>query len=83
MSPTPISNEEFERRFDVGEDVLEYLDMTTLRPLKAKAQRVNVDFPVWMVSALDNEASRMGITRQSLIKVVVNAHLQTLAQRVI
>jgi hypothetical protein len=30
---------------------------------------VNVDFPVWMIAALDREATRLGVTRQSLIKV--------------
>jgi predicted DNA binding CopG/RHH family protein len=71
-----ITNEEFDRRFDNGEDVTEYLDMTTIRHANQGSRRVNVDFPAWMVRALDREAAKMGITRQSLIKVVVNEHLQ-------
>jgi hypothetical protein len=61
---------EFDRKFDEGaEDIIEDLDMSTAsRPLKA-ARRVNVDFPTWMVDSLDREAKRMGVTRQSIIKM--------------
>ena len=61
---------EFDRKFDEGaEDIIEDLDMSTAsRPLKA-ARRVNVDFPGWMVESLDREAKRMGVTRQSIIKM--------------
>lgn len=65
-----ITTEELERIFDEGkEDVLQYFDLSKARILKPDPQRVNVDFPGWMVSALDKEASRIGVTRQSLIKM--------------
>jgi hypothetical protein len=74
--------EEFDRRFDNGEDITEYLDLTTLsRPGKKDSEqqkRVNVDFPLWMVEALDCEAKRLGITRQSIIKVWIGEHLKTI-----
>jgi hypothetical protein len=72
-----ISAEEFERIFDEGrEDITPYLDMSSMRRInKETAKRVNVDFPVWMVEKLDVEASRLGVTRQSLIKFVINEHL--------
>jgi hypothetical protein len=73
-----ISAEEFDRRFDAGEDITPYLDMSTLRRVKTAARRVNVDFPEWMVEALDREADTVGITRQSLIKVVISEHLKAL-----
>jgi hypothetical protein len=71
-----ISAEEFDRRFDAGEDITPYLDMNTLRRVNTAARRVNVDFPAWMVEAPDREADTMGITRRSLIKVVIGEHLK-------
>jgi hypothetical protein len=64
-----ISAEEFDRRFDDGEDVSEFLDLSSLRRPNLEAKRVNVDFPVWMVNGLDKEAQRLGVTRQALIKM--------------
>lgn len=37
--------------------------------------RVNVDFPAWTVSGLDKEATRLGISRQALIKVWIAERL--------
>jgi len=66
--PEPISAEELDRRFDDGEDMSPYLDMSTIRRPGREVRRVNVDFPVWMVESLDAEANRLGVTRQSIIK---------------
>jgi hypothetical protein len=68
---------EFDKKFDDGvEDIIDDLDMSTAsRPLK-EARRVNVDFPVWMVESLDREASRLGVTRQSIIKVWIAERLE-------
>jgi len=74
--PVEITAEEFDRRFEDGEDMTPFLDFSKTRYFNTKTRRVNVDFPAWMVSALDREAAKMGITRQSLIKVVVNEHLK-------
>ena len=76
--PIAISAEEFDRRFDDGEDITPYLDLSTARRINQEAKRVNVDFPSWMVDALDKEAAKIGITRQALIKTVINSHLQSL-----
>ncbi len=67
----------FDKKFDEGvEDIIDDLDMSTAsRPLK-EARRVNVDFPVWMVESLDREASRLGVTRQSIIKVWIAERLE-------
>ena len=61
---------EFDRKFEEGEeDITQYLDLShTLRSGYAQ-KRVNVDFPLWMVEALDKEAKRIGVTRQSIIKM--------------
>ena len=61
---------EFDKIFDEGkEDVLHLLDMKTAHRPGLESKRVNVDFPSWMVSALDREARKRGVTRQSLIKL--------------
>lgn len=61
--------EEFDRRFDAGEDVSSDLDLAKGRRPALESRRVNVDFPSWMVDALDREAKRLGVTRQSVIKM--------------
>jgi len=68
---------EFDKKFDEGvEDILDDLDMSTAtRPLKEQ-RRVNVDFPVWMIESLDREARRLGVTRQSIIKVWIAERLE-------
>ena len=76
-----ISAEEFDRRFDEGEDMTPYLDMSTARRPGRDLQRVNVDFPSWMVSAMDKEALRLGVSRQALIKFVMDNHLQHARQK--
>ena len=60
---------EFDSRFDQGEEVTEQLDLARARRPGREVRRVSVDFPVWMVEALDDEAHRLGVTRQSVIKV--------------
>ncbi|MBI3580951.1 MAG: CopG family transcriptional regulator [Nitrospinae bacterium] len=57
-----MSTEEFDRKFDDGEDISEYIDE------KNTVFRINIDIPIWAVNELDAEATRRGITRQSLIK---------------
>lgn len=76
MKKTEISNDEFERRFDAGEDISEFVDWKSARRPGRELQRVNVDFPSWMVNAMDKESSRLGVSRQALIKFVMNSHLQ-------
>jgi len=69
---------EFDRKFDEGEDITPWLDLSTLRRPNLETRRVNVDFPSWMVDALDREASRLGVPRQSVIKVWIAERLDTL-----
>ena len=60
---------DFDNLFDAGEDVIPLLDLTKAKRLGLNAKQVNVDFPDWMVQSLDREANRLGVTRQSLIKL--------------
>ena len=64
-----LSAKEFDERFDAGESMAAALDATRMRRPGEEHRRVNVDFPVWMIAALDREATRLGVTRQSLIRV--------------
>lgn len=61
----------FDKKFETGEDITDLLDLTKARRPGLEVKRVNVDFPEWMVDSLDKEAHRLGITRQSLIKIWV------------
>jgi len=59
----------FDRKFDSGGKILDQVDLSKARRVGTDAKRVNVDFPAWMVDSLDREARRLGVTRQSLIKL--------------
>jgi hypothetical protein len=72
-----MNSSEFDRRFEEGESVLEALDLEAARRPRLEARRVNVDFPLWMVEQLDREASRLGVTRQSLIKLWLAERLES------
>jgi len=65
----------FDEKFDAGEDVSQFIDRSKARRPGHEQKRVNVDFPVWMIESLDREASRLGIARQSLIKMLIAKHL--------
>ncbi len=67
---------EFDKKFESGEDITKYLDLSKARRPEQEQKRVNVDFPVWMIHSLDKEAKRLGVPRQSLIKVLVAEHFQ-------
>jgi len=71
---------EFDRRFDAGEEIAESLDVTAVRRPNQETKRVNVDFPVWMIASLDKEARRLGVTRQSIIKVWLAERLEEIRQ---
>ena len=64
-----ITAEQLDEKFDNGEDVSAYFDFSKARRPNLEAKRVNVDFPAWMVAGLDREAARLGVTRQSLVKM--------------
>lgn len=67
---------DFDRKFDEGEDVIADLDVSNARRPGLEQRRVNVDFPMWMIESLDREAKRLGVTRQSVIKVWIADRLK-------
>ena len=73
-----MKTEEFDRRFDNEQDISAQLDFSRASRPNHQYKRVNVDFPEWMVNSLDKEAARLGVPRQSLIKVLIAQHLEKL-----
>jgi hypothetical protein len=72
--------EEFDKKIDDGEeDITGLLDLSKARRPAYEQRRVNVDFPIWMISLLDREAGRLGVPRQSLIKMIISNHLEARA----
>jgi hypothetical protein len=69
----------FDAKFEKGEDVTNALDLSKARRPLQEQRRVNVDFPAWMVESLDREAGRLGVTRQSVIKVWLAERLEQIA----
>ena len=67
---------EFEKIFDEGGDISQHLDISKARRPEQEQKRVNVDFPIWMIQLLDKEARRLGVPRQSIIKVWVAERLE-------
>ena len=72
-----ITAKEFDRRFDAGEDISEFLDWDDARRPGLEPRRVNVDLPGWMITELDKQASLIGVTRQSIIKVWLSERIKT------
>ena len=66
----------FEKDFDNGKDITDSLDLSKINRPNQEQKRVNVDFPIWMIESLDKEASRLGVTRQSIIKVWLAERLE-------
>lgn len=72
-----ISAEELDRRFDAGENITEFLDWDKAHRPGLETRRVNVDLPSWMIAELDKQASLIGVTRQSVIKVWLSDRIKT------
>ena len=71
-----ITAKELDRRFDAGEDIGKYLDWSKATRPGLEQRRVNVDLPVWMISSLDKEAKRVGVTRQSIVKMWLSERIK-------
>jgi len=67
---------DFDNKFDEGKSIVKHLDLSKARRPKQEQKRVNVDFPIWMIQSLDKEARRLGIPRQSIIKIWLAERLQ-------
>jgi hypothetical protein len=74
-----IQAKKFEQQFDEGVDITASLDLSKAKRVLQEQKRVNVDFPTWMIDSLDREASKLGVTRQSVIKVWLAERLEATA----
>ncbi|HEB93324.1 MAG TPA: CopG family transcriptional regulator [Gammaproteobacteria bacterium] len=71
-----MNAKKFDTDFDSGKNVTASLGRSRAKRPLQKSKRVNVDFPVWMIESLDREANRLGVTRQSIIKVWLAERLE-------
>jgi len=70
---------DFDKKFDAGQDITPHLDLSRATRPSMEPKRVNVDFPAWMLESLDREAKRLGVTRQSIIKLWIAERLEKAA----
>ena len=75
-----MKSRKFDSDFDSGNDISSSLDLSKIKKPNQEQKRVNVDFPTWMIASLDKEAARLGVTRQSIIKVWLAERLEETAQ---
>ncbi len=59
---------QFDKKFESGENLTRDLDFSKARRVNQEPERVNIDFPAWVVEDLDKHSKRLGITRQDLVK---------------
>ena len=71
----------FEQQFDEDVDITASLDLSKARRMMQAQKRVSVDFPTRMIESLDREASKLGVTRQSVIKAWLAERLETTASK--
>ena len=71
-----MTAQEFEQRFDEGEDITPFIDMSSIRRPVVEPRRVNVDFPEWMIEKLDWQSRLIGVSRQALVKLWVSERIQ-------
>jgi len=67
---------EFDKKFDTGEEITKFLDLSTAIRPRQEHRRINVDFPAWMIQALNKEAKRLGVPRQAIITVWIAERLR-------
>jgi len=70
-----ITTNELDKKFDDGEDVMEYMDLTSIKRPNLEQKRVNLDMPIWMIEKLDKEAKRLGVARQAIMKMFLSEAL--------
>lgn len=67
---------EFDEKFESGEDLSDFLELSKARRVNQEPKRVNIDFPTWVVEQLDRQSKRLGISRQALVKVWIAEKLK-------
>lgn len=71
---TRISTEEFDHKFEEGEDLIPYLDLSHARMVQPHSEgnkKATFTMPVWLIDALDERARHLAISRNALLNVIV------------
>jgi hypothetical protein len=71
-----MTAQDFDQRFDDGEDITPYIDPSSIHRPGLEVRRVNVDFPEWVIQKLDQQSKRIGVSRQALIKLWISERIQ-------
>ena len=77
MKKKSITTQKFDALFDQEEDITKYLDLKSIKRSDLETRRVSVDFPEWMIRMLDQQAIKLGVTRQSIIKFWISEKLKS------
>jgi hypothetical protein len=77
MKKKSIITQEFDELFDQGKDITEFLDLKSAKRSNLETRRISVDFPEWMIRLLDQQALKLGVTRQSIIKFWISEKLKS------
>lgn len=77
MKKKSITTQEFDKLFEEEKDITGFLDMQTAKRDGLRTRRVSVDFPEWMIKMLDQQAMKLGVTRQSIIKFWISEKLKS------
>jgi hypothetical protein len=75
-----MKTKDFDKKFEEGADITRHLDLENAERPGHSSRRVNVDFPVWMIREMDMESKRLGVTRQSIIKIWIAEKLKEIAR---
>jgi len=76
MKKKYITAEEFDEKFDAGEDISQYLEIDKARRPDLEQKKISLSLPNWMISGIDKEARKMGVSRQALMKIWINEKLK-------
>ncbi len=69
MPAKPLAAARLDELHDAGVELTAHLDLARAERPGRTVQRVNVDFPLGLLQAIDREAERIGVTRQAFIKL--------------
>lgn len=76
MKKKYISAEEFDEKFEAGEDLSEYLDLDkAIRP-ELKQKKIRLQLPEWMLGSVDREAKKLGVSRQAVLRMWISEKLK-------
>ncbi len=69
---------EFDRKFDAGEDISEFLDIANAKHPQREQQRIHLDLPIWMVERLQQEADRLGVEPNAIVETYLTERLTSI-----